>query len=207
MTSRISLLSALVACLLSTGCVRRTLTVKSDPPGALVFLNGTEVGRTPLKRDFTWYGTYDVELRKEGYETLKAHGRVIAPWWQWVPIDLAAELLPLHDRRTLAYTMRPYTEARIDPQQMLARAQQMSTRLRSSRYTRQPSTKPAVTATTRPTRRPARALTAAAPITTSIVAGSRAAVKFATVEGRVSRLKRKRQWRRRAQRLQLGTSR
>jgi hypothetical protein len=137
---------------LLTGCVRRTLTVKSDPPGALVHLNGVEVGRTPMSRDFTWYGTYEVVLRKEGYETLKTRGKVIAPWWQWVPIDLAAELLPLHDKHTLAYTMKPYAEASFDPQQMLSRAEGMKTQLRSSRYTRKPTTEPAA-ATTAPAAR------------------------------------------------------
>jgi hypothetical protein len=95
-----------------------------------------------MTRDFTWYGTYDVVLRKEGYETLKTEGQVIAPWWQWVPIDLFAELLPLHDQRELAYTMRPYAAATLDPQQMLSRAEGMETQLRSSRYTRQPATAP-----------------------------------------------------------------
>ena len=153
MTSRIALVASLVSLLLAAGCVRRTLTVTSNPPGALVFLNGTEVGRTPLERDFTWYGTYDVVLRKEGYETLKTEGKVIAPWWQWVPIDLFAELLPLHDRHELAYTMKPYSEAQLDPQQMLARAQAMEKQLQSSRYTRQPATQPAAAAAaTRPER-------------------------------------------------------
>ena len=144
-------LTCVLTCLL-VGCVRRTLTVTSEPPGALVYLNGTEVGRTPLTRDFTLYGTYDVALRKDGYETLKTQGKVIAPWWQWVPIDFFAELLPLHDQHTLAYTMRPYTEARVDPQQMLARAQEMSGQLRGSKYTLEPATQPNVAATTRPAR-------------------------------------------------------
>ncbi len=55
--------------LFGSGCVQRQLTVTTDPPGTLVHLNGQEFGRTPVTRDFTWYGTYDVELRKEGYET------------------------------------------------------------------------------------------------------------------------------------------
>jgi hypothetical protein len=143
MTARVAIV--LLLSLLLAGCVRRTLTVKSDPPGALVHLNGVEVGRTPMTSDFTWYGTYDVVLRKEGYETLKTRGKVIAPWWQWVPIDLFAELLPLHDKRALSYTMKPYTEAAIDSQQMLSRAEQMRTQLRSSRYTRKPATAPTTT--------------------------------------------------------------
>ena len=144
-------IALLLSLVLGTGCVRRSLTVKSDPPGALVYLNGVEVGRTPMTRDFTWYGTYDVTLRKEGYETLKTEGKVIAPWWQWVPIDFFAEALPLHDRRELAYTMKPYAAATVDPEQMLSRAETMETKLESSRYTRQPATQP-VTSTTQPVR-------------------------------------------------------
>jgi len=137
-----TVVAILLAALLLSGCVRRSLTVKSNPPGALVYLNGVEVGRTPMTRDFSWYGTYDVVLRKEGYETLKTRGKVIAPWWQWVPIDLVAELLPLHDKRELAYTMKPYAETVVDPQQMLSRAEQMETKLQSSKYTRKPATAP-----------------------------------------------------------------
>lgn len=128
---------------LAAGCVRRTLDIRSDPPGAIVSLNGVEVGSTPLRRDFTWYGTYDVELRKQGYETLKTTGKVIAPWWQWVPIDLVAELFPLHDRHRLAYTMEPISEAAVDPAQMIDRAADLRRQLESSRYTRTPSTQPA----------------------------------------------------------------
>src|SRR5436190_9742910 len=78
------------------GCgVEREMTIESDPPGALVYLNDTEVGRTPLKKDFTWYGKYDVVLRKDGYEPLQAKTDVNAPWWQWVPFDFFAELSPV----------------------------------------------------------------------------------------------------------------
>ena len=123
-----------------TGCVQRQLTVTTDPPGALVQLNGQEFGRTPVTRDFTWYGTYDVALRMEGYQTRKTTGKVIAPWWQWIPFDLFAEALPLHDRRSLAYGMQPTTESQVDPQQMLNRAEAMRPQLESS--ARRPATRP-----------------------------------------------------------------
>jgi hypothetical protein len=152
MPRRLVLLSLLLAPLATTaGCVQRTLTVRSNPPGALVYLNGVEVGRTPLERDFTWYGTYDVELRREGYETLKTRGKVIAPWWQWVPIDLVAELFPLHDRRELSYSMKPTTEVEVDPQQMLQRAEAMEPKLQSSAHTRAPSTLPTTQPSAQPT--------------------------------------------------------
>ena len=124
------------------GCVNRQLTVTTDPPGALVHLNGQEFGRTPVTRDFTWYGTYDVALRKEGYATRKTTGKVIAPWWQWVPLDLVAELLPLTDRRRLHYTMKPVSEEAVDPQQMLERGEALRGELQSTSNTRKPATAP-----------------------------------------------------------------
>jgi hypothetical protein len=117
--------------LLCGGCVQRFLTVKSDPPGALVTLNGMEVGRTPMTRSFTWYGNYDVELRKPGYETLKTHAAIIAPWWQWTPIDLLAEMMPFHptDHQSVSYQLKPASTQPADPQMMLEKADQLRTQL------------------------------------------------------------------------------
>lgn len=117
------------------GCVQRTLTVRSDPPGALVYLNGREVGRTPVTRRFMWYGDYDVILRKEGYETLKTHSWVVAPIYQWPPIDLFAELLPLKDRQVLTYTLQPASTQPADTQELVSRAEEMKGMLRSGKYT------------------------------------------------------------------------
>jgi hypothetical protein len=142
------ILIPVVVSLLLSGCVRRTLHVTSDPPGALVYLNDQEVGRTPLEKDFTWYGTYDAVVRKDGYDTLKTRSKVIAPWWQWPPFDLVAELLPLrlHNEKNLHYTLTASGVAPSDDE-MLGRAEQMRIQLESSEFTRkppeaQPSTQP-----------------------------------------------------------------
>ena len=85
------------------------MTLESNPPGALIYLNGEEVGRTPVTHDFLWYGDYKVELRKPGYETFTTHTWVGAPWWQLPPIDFAADIspVPLADRQHFSYTMEP----------------------------------------------------------------------------------------------------
>ena len=44
---------------------------------------------------FDWYGRYDVVVRKEGFETIDTARWVVAPWWQWVPFDLVAAVLPV----------------------------------------------------------------------------------------------------------------
>src|SRR4051812_46041190 len=112
-----------------TGCVQRKLTIESNPPGALVWLNDQEVGRTPLTRDFTWYGNYDVQLRKEGYETVKTNMDMKAPWWQWVPFDLFAEFFYATDRQNFTFSMRPATTQPLDPNAILRRGSAMQSSL------------------------------------------------------------------------------
>ena len=90
-----------------TGCVEQTMEITSDPPGALVYLNDREIGRTPLRRDFTWYGNYQVEVRKDGYETLKTHKWLYAPIYNVAPVDLISQLQPLtlHDKQTMHFVL------------------------------------------------------------------------------------------------------
>ena len=65
---------------LGSGCVERTMKIQTDPPGALVVVNDEEVGLSPVKFSFLWYGDYEIILRRVGYETLRTHYRVEAPW-------------------------------------------------------------------------------------------------------------------------------
>ena len=133
------------------------MTVESNPPGALVYLNDQEVGRTPLKTDFTWYGNYDVQLRLEGYETLKTNKKVIAPAWNWVPFDLVANLLPftMRDEQHMSFTLKPLDPALDQPAGLLRRAGELRGELQSSEFTRQPATRPGTAPATVPSTRPA----------------------------------------------------
>jgi hypothetical protein len=76
------------------GCGRAepTITVTSEPSGALVFANDVEVGRTPVTFDITWYGDYRFEVVKEGYERLRTHQRIYAHPAQWLGVDLFFEV-------------------------------------------------------------------------------------------------------------------
>src|SRR5258706_7952660 len=149
--------------LLVSGCVEQTLSVDSNPPGALVFLNDQEVGRTPLTRDFKWYGDYDIQLRQEGYETLQTHQMLAAPAWNWVPLDLFAYLVPvtLKDHKSLSYTLKPLDTTKDQPQELVQRAEDLKGQLESSAFTRV-ATPRAATRTTGATTRPT---TATAPTT------------------------------------------
>jgi hypothetical protein len=144
------LIISVLASFVIGGCVERRLTVTSEPEGALAYLNNQEIGRTPVTRDFNWYGNFDVQLRKEGYQTRKTSKHVTAPWWQWPPIDLLAEVLPLrlHDDRTIAFTLKPASTQPADPVALLDRATELRSKLQSSPNTRQPTTMPTTMTTT-----------------------------------------------------------
>jgi len=131
------------------------MDVRSNPPNALVFMNDQEAGRTPFTRRFTWYGTYEVQVRKEGYQTVKIGSPVIAPWWQWVPFDFLAEVLPFHfqDSHTLTYSLKPIQESQETPDELIEHAQQLRERLDYGKEG--PQTRPAPKPATRPARKTA----------------------------------------------------
>jgi len=135
-------LIVVIACL--SGCVEQILTVQTDPPGATVSMNDQLLGSTPLDKDFTWYGDYQVEIRKEGYEAIKTHKWIKAPWWNWPPLDLFAELLPIHarDHKVLTYKLTPSTQSVTAPGPLMERAAELEKQLRSSEHTRPAATQP-----------------------------------------------------------------
>jgi hypothetical protein len=97
---------------LAGGCARRTIEVTSEPPGALVWMNDQEVGRTPLETDFKFFGTYDVRVALEGYEPVWMPARVDSPWFEKPGIDLL--IAPVARTRTSArwhVTLTPSPES------------------------------------------------------------------------------------------------
>lgn len=126
MHGRRLLICFLAAAVLSAaGCLERTIRVTSEPEQAVVWLNGEEVGTTPVTTHFTWYGDYDVVLRKAGYETLKSHRQTPMPLHETPPLDLACELLPIKftDRHEWHFQLEPKKPA--DPDLLIERARAM----------------------------------------------------------------------------------
>jgi len=79
--------------LLSSGCVERELTIRTEPEGALVTLNDEQIGESPVTVSFNWYGDYWVRATKEGYETLETNRELKAPWHDRFPLDFFAQVL------------------------------------------------------------------------------------------------------------------
>jgi hypothetical protein len=84
---------SLIAIMILGGCVERKLTINTEPVGAIVVLNDEEVGISPVTVSFEWYGDYNVRISKEGFETLKTHRKLKAPWYDAFPFDFFAQLV------------------------------------------------------------------------------------------------------------------
>lgn len=93
--------------ILTSGCLRRSLTIQSDPPGAAVYFQDEYKGDTPVTFDPVFYGNYRIRLEKEGYERLEAKRLYKAPPYAWIPIDLIVELIPydVHDEREWSFAL------------------------------------------------------------------------------------------------------
>jgi hypothetical protein len=92
------------------GGVKRRLTVITDPPGAKVYIDGYEIGITPISTYFTYYGTRKVRIVREGYETLTVDELLPAPWYEYPGVDFFVENFSrseIDHHLTLSYKLEP----------------------------------------------------------------------------------------------------
>jgi len=116
-----------VACL--SGCVRRRMTIRTNPPGAVVYVDDYQIGTTPVATNFVHYGTRKIRIVKDGYETLTVEQPIPAPWYQVPPIDFVAETMvpkEIRDHRTLNYQLVP--QRVVPPDELRARAEDLRAR-------------------------------------------------------------------------------
>lgn len=110
------------------GCVQRRIVITTEPTDALVYLNDVEVGRTPLEVDFTYYGVYDLRIRKQGYEPLVTSREAKAPFYEWPGIDLVALAIPVRKETVIRWHFDLEPESQ-DTGALLDRARELSTQL------------------------------------------------------------------------------
>jgi hypothetical protein len=108
------------------GCVRRRLNVRTNPPGALVYVDNQQIGTTPCSVDFVYYGTREIRLVKAGFETLTVNQPIPTPWYEYPPLDFISENLvasKIRDNRTVTYNLAP--QVIVPTQELLDRANQL----------------------------------------------------------------------------------
>jgi hypothetical protein len=100
--------------------------VRSNPPGAMVYVDNQLIGTTPCATSFVYYGTREIRLVKAGYETYTVNQPIPAPWYQIPPFDFVSENLAprqIQDFRTVTYDLKPQTI--VPTEQLLGRAEEL----------------------------------------------------------------------------------
>ena len=93
-----------------SGCVERRYTLRTNPPGAQVIVNGEEIGPTPVSRSFTYYGDREITLMLDGYQTQTVIQPIKAPWWDNLLTEFFTEnFIPytFRDERVYDYQLTP----------------------------------------------------------------------------------------------------
>jgi PEGA domain len=107
---RTAMLLILAGVCVHSGCVERRYTIRSDPPGATVVVNGEEIGPAPASKSFVYYGDREITLLLDGYETKTLIQPIKAPWWDNLFTEFFTEnLVPvtLRDEREYKYQLTP----------------------------------------------------------------------------------------------------
>ena len=116
------------AAVLAAGCVERKMVLRSDPPGAVAYVDDERVGVTPCEAPFNHYGTRRVTLEysrepflkanggtapprfEGGFRRLEADADLAVPWYQWYGLDLITEIaipFTIRDVQEFAYVLEP----------------------------------------------------------------------------------------------------
>lgn len=109
-----------------TGCVERRYTIRSNPPGAQVIVNGEEIGPTPVSRSFTYHGNREITLMHDGFATKTLVQLIEAPWWDNHFTEFFTEnLIPFtfRDEHEFNYEMKPASVP--DTNDLLGRGQNL----------------------------------------------------------------------------------
>ncbi len=88
------------------------MTVRTNPPGAMVSVDNQVIGTTPAATPFVYYGTREIRVEKDGYRSEVLKTQVRPPWYQYPGIDFVAETLwpwEIRDERVVDVELVPLT--------------------------------------------------------------------------------------------------
>lgn len=113
-----------------TGCVQRRLIIRSQPEGAFVTVDNQPVGHTPVPVPYTYFGTREVQLEKDGYKTVKVRERIRPKWYDKFPLSFFSNNFAgreIRDERMLDFQLEPKTQ--VEENRLLDRANELRTNI------------------------------------------------------------------------------
>lgn len=100
--------------------------MRSNPEGALVMLDRQPIGHTPVAVPVTYYGTREIQIEMDGYQTKKVKHRFAPPWYQIPPLDFITDNFwprEIRDDRVVDFQLTPSSS--VDENFLLDRASQL----------------------------------------------------------------------------------
>ena len=116
----------LVGSVISTGCLRRRMTVRTNPPGATVYVDKQRIGISPASTNYTYYAKRNIELVQDGYRTERFLRNFNPRWYSIPPLDFFTETLwpfEVRDERIIDVQMTP--EPVVPSEAFIASAEQL----------------------------------------------------------------------------------
>ena len=86
------------------------MTVRTNPPGAMVSVDNQVIGASPASTPFVYYGTREFRIEADGFRTETIRRKFKPPWYQWPGIDFVTESLwpgEFRDERIVDVTLVP----------------------------------------------------------------------------------------------------
>ncbi len=105
------------------GCSSRRLVVRTEPEGAFVTVDGYPVGYSPVATGYTYGGTREIQIEKDGYKTVKVKQDLSDPWYLRPPVSFLTEnFSPVEIRHqpVLDFQLEPKT--RVNEEYLMQRA-------------------------------------------------------------------------------------
>ena len=135
-----SFLAIVAIIFVSAGCVTRTITVKTNPSNALVYIDNELEGESPVTIPFTYYGTRKIMIEKRDgdgrltHERMTAFEKIRAPVYEWFPLDFFSEMVwprEIEDDHILSYDLVKLNPPPIKEQQekLLKNAEELRQRV------------------------------------------------------------------------------
>ena len=112
--------------ILFSGCIHRTLTIKTEHPGtATVFIDGKKEGIAPLTIPFEYYGTHEIYVEEKNGKRYFQDIVLTCPWYAWFPLDFFSEVLyPGIIRNDYEFYIQPIPEKPVDIEELKLRARE-----------------------------------------------------------------------------------
>ena len=119
------LITLAAASVSQVGCnsVKRRMIVRSHPEGAYVTIDRQPIGHAPVSVPFTYYGVRQIQLEKEGYQSINVSERIAPPFFDSFPVSFFTENFGLRERRddrVMDFELVPKTQ--VNEGQLLQRA-------------------------------------------------------------------------------------